>query len=468
MSRLGRAITRHGNQPVSGGSDTLEGVSEIPEGPLQRSARLAGLPLAAAGRMTLGWGQRLIGRDAAEVTSSIQRRTADQLFEVLGTLKGGAMKFGQALSVFEAAIPDELAAPYRDALTKLQNAAPPMPNATVHRVLAEQLGTGWSDRFNSFDEDAAAAASIGQVHRATWRDGRAVAVKIQYPGAEGALKADLSQLARIAPLLGPLMPGIQIRPLVAELRKRVLEELDYLKEAERQRAFAREFADDAQFLIPRIVASSPKVLVSEWVDGTGLAEIIRDGDQAARDHAGTLLAELHFSAPQRVGLLHADPHPGNYLLVADGRLAVIDFGSIAELPDGTPPIIGRISRLALGGDADAVLDELRGAGFVTGHFEPHPAALLNYVAPLTEPLRHGRFHFDRPWMQHQAAKMADLSSQESKLARHLNLPPEYLMIHRVTLGSLGVLCQLNATIPLRGIVRRWLPGFEPDAPYHQS
>jgi predicted unusual protein kinase regulating ubiquinone biosynthesis (AarF/ABC1/UbiB family) len=369
------------------------------------------------------------------------------------------MKFGQALSVFEAAIPDEFAAPYREALTKLQNAAPPMPTRTAHRVLATQLGTGWRDRFAEFDDDASAAASIGQVHRATWSDGRPVAVKIQYPGAAGALKADLDQLARIAPLLGPLIPGLQIRPLIRELRDRVLEELDYVREADHQRVFAREFAGDPSIRIPRVVASSPKVLVSEWVDGIGLASIIDHGSREQRNTAAALLTELHFSAPQRVRLLHADPHPGNYMLTADGRLGVIDFGSIAALPHGTPPILGRVSRLALRRDAAAVLDELRAAGFVTGKFHPEPQKLLNYVAPFTEPLAVGSFHFNRAWMQGQAAKMADWSTDESKLARHLNLPPEYLMIHRVTFGSLGVLCQLDASAPFRAIVERWLPGF---------
>ncbi len=157
-------------------------MADIPRGALSRTARLASLPLSAAGRATLGLGQRLAGRDRDEISSELQRRTAEQVFEVLGTLKGGAMKFGQALSVYEAAIPDEYAAPYREALTKLQNAAPPMPPATVHRLMAQQFGTGWSARFREFDDRAAAAASIGQVHRAVWKDGREVAVKLQYPG----------------------------------------------------------------------------------------------------------------------------------------------------------------------------------------------------------------------------------------------------------------------------------------------
>ena len=435
---------------------------DIPRGPLSRTAKLASLPLGAAGRATLGWGQRLLGADRQEVTAAVQRRTAEQLFEVLGTLKGGAMKFGQALSVYEAAIPDEYAAPYREALTKLQNSAPPMPTTTVHRVMAEQLGRGWMSHFTEFTDDAAAAASIGQVHKALWHDGREVAVKIQYPGAADALKADMAQLNRLGPLLGLLMPGVQMRPLLAELRARVMEELDYAAEADNQRAFAKAYAGDPDILVPKVVASAPKVVVSEWMDGIGMSRIIADGTRAERDEAGRLLTELHFSAPARVGLLHADPHPGNYKLTADGRLAVIDFGSIARLPGGTPPIIGRISRMALEGRAEDVVAALREEGFVPDGYHPDPVSLMDYVAPFVEPLRHETFHFTRTWMQQQVGQMADLTTNESKMARSLDLPPHYLMIHRVTFGSIGVLCQLDATAPFREIVLKWQPGFAPE------
>ena len=434
-------------------------MSEIPRGALNRTARLASLPLSAAGRVGLGWGHRLIGRDKGAVSAEMQRRTAEQVFEVLGTLKGGAMKFGQALSVYEAGIPDEYAEPYREALSKLQNAAPAMPPATVQRLMAEQLGTGWRDRFEEFDPTASAAASIGQVHRAIWKDGRDVAVKIQYPGAGAALKADMDQLNRLAPLLGLMIPGMQVRPLLAEIRDRVMEELDYAAEAANQRAFAKGFADDPDFLVPKVLASAPKVIVSEWVEGIGMGRIITSGTPEQRDRAGLLLTLLHFSAPERVGLLHADPHPGNYLLTEDGRLGVIDFGSIARLPGGSPPIIGRISRLALDGNADDVLAGLRAEGFILDNFHPDPVALLDYLAPFAEPLRHKTFHFSRKWMQAQAARMSNLSSEETKLARHINLPPSYLMIHRVTFGSIGVLCQLDATAPFREIVAAWQPGF---------
>ena len=196
-------------------------MTDIPRRAVTRTARLASLPVGVAGRAALGLGKRLGGRPAEEVTEELQRRTAEQLFAVLGQLKGGAMKFGQALSVFEAAFPEDMAAPYREALTKLQEGAPPMPAATVHRVLAEQLGQDWRRRFAEFDEVPAAAASIGQVHRATWAGGRPVAVKVQYPGAAEALLADLKQLSRLAGMFKIIQPGMDIKPLLTELRERI-------------------------------------------------------------------------------------------------------------------------------------------------------------------------------------------------------------------------------------------------------
>jgi predicted unusual protein kinase regulating ubiquinone biosynthesis (AarF/ABC1/UbiB family) len=170
----------------------------MPRKTAARTARLASIPLGAAGRAVGGWGKRLAGQNADQVSAELSAKTAEQLFAVLGTLKGGAMKFGQALSVFEAAIPNDMAEPYREALTKLQSAAPPMSGQTTRRVLAEQLGRRWTERFASFEDEPTAAASIGQVHRAVWHDGRTVAVKVQYPGADQALMSDLRQLQRFS------------------------------------------------------------------------------------------------------------------------------------------------------------------------------------------------------------------------------------------------------------------------------
>lgn len=172
-------------------------MTELPRKTAARTARLASIPLGVAGRAVGGWGKRLVGHSAEQVNAELSAKTAEQLFAVLGQLKGGAMKFGQALSIFEAALPESLVQPYRATLTRLQEAAPPLPARSVHRVLATSLGDDWRDLFESFDDHASAAASIGQVHRAIWHDGRHVAVKIQYPGAGDALLSDLGQIARL-------------------------------------------------------------------------------------------------------------------------------------------------------------------------------------------------------------------------------------------------------------------------------
>ncbi|BFV57413.1 AarF/ABC1/UbiB kinase family protein [Kitasatospora sp. CMC57] len=440
-------------------------MSEIPRKAVSRTARLAALPLSFAGRATLGLGKRLGGRPADEVTAELQQQTADQLFATLGKLKGGAMKFGQVLSVFEAALPEEVAGPYRAALTKLQDAAPPMPAAKVHAVLTERLGPDWRKRFRSFDDRPAAAASIGQVHRAVWHDGRVVAVKIQYPGAGDALLSDLAQLSRVAWLLGPLIPGLDIKPLITELRSRVTEELDYELEAAAQRRHAEEFADDPDITVPDVVAQADQILVSEWLDGTPLSEVITNGTQQERDRAGQLLARFLFAGPSRTGLLHADPHPGNFRLIKDEgpvegwRLGVLDFGTVDRLPEGLPAPIGNALRMALAGDADGVLDMLREEGFVRPSIELDPTAVLDYLLPIIEPVTVETFHFTRPWMRAQAARIADPRSPAYNLGKQLNLPPAYLLIHRVTLSTIGVLCQLGANAPFRAEMLDWLPGF---------
>jgi len=392
---------------------------------------MARLPIGLAGRTALGVGKRIGGRPAEIVAQEIQQRTADQIFRVLGELKGGAMKLGQALSIFEAALPPELAGPYRATLTKLQESAPPLPARTVHQVLAADLGEDWRDNFAEFSDVPAAAASIGQVHKATWRDGRQVAVKIQYPGAGRALIGDFNQLSRAGRLFGLLMPGLEVKPLLDELRDRVTEELNYHLEAASQQAFADAYAGDPDISVPGVIMGTDHVLVTEWMDGTPLSKIISDGSKEERDRAGILLVRFLFSGPSRAGLLHADPHPGNFRLLDDGRLGVLDFGAVDHLPDGLPPFFGRLLRIM---------------------HDEHA-----FLAPLAEPSKVECFKFNREWLREEAARVTDMRA--SNITRRFNVPPSYVLIHRVSTAGIGVLCQLECEGEFRAEVLKWIPGY---------
>jgi predicted unusual protein kinase regulating ubiquinone biosynthesis (AarF/ABC1/UbiB family) len=435
------------------------GRDDLPRGSVKRGVKLAGLPLGFAGRTALGIGKRIGGMSAEVVAREIQQRTADQVFRVLGELKGGAMKLGQALSIFEAALPPELAEPYRATLTRLQESAPPLPAATVHRVLAGDIGDDWRDLFDSFDDTPAAAASIGQVHRAVWRDGRRVAVKIQYPGAGKALLNDFTQLARIGRLFAVVMPGLDVKPMLDELRDRVADELDYHLEAGAQRAFAKAYADDPDIYVPDVVTETDHVLVTEWLDGTPLSKIISDGSKTERDRAGILLTRFLFSGPSRAGMLHADPHPGNFRLLADGRLGVLDFGAVNRLPDGLPPIFGRLLRIMHdpAPDIAEVERELRSDNFLRPGIAVDLEALRAFLAPLAEPSAVETFKFSREWMRAEAGRVSDPTV--AGIARKFNLPPSYVLIHRVSTAGIGVLCQLECEGPFRAEVIRWVPGY---------
>jgi len=441
------------------------GKNELPRRAVARTARLAALPLGFAGRTAVGMGKRIGGKPAETVMTEVQQRTAEQLFRTLGDLKGGAMKMGQALSILESALPEELAAPYRQQLTRLQDSAPPMSATTVHHVLAAELGAGWRKRLVELDDNPAAAASIGQVHKGRWEDGREVAVKVQYPGAGEALMSDLRQISRLARTFGGMVPGIDIKPLVAELQARVAEELDYSLEAEAQQTFAEEFHSDPEFTVPDVVAHTDQVLVSEWISSqASLARLIAEGSQEERNHYGSLYVRFLFEGPARVGMLHADPHPGNFrILPADGELGgigVVDFGAVARLPERSlPRSIGRLIRIAMRDDYADVLDGLREEGFVKPNITINPDELRDYLSPFVEPAAEETFKFSRAWMRGQFQRLNDPRQPGSTLALRLNLPPSYLLIHRVWIGSIGVLCQLEAELPFREILTAALPGF---------
>jgi predicted unusual protein kinase regulating ubiquinone biosynthesis (AarF/ABC1/UbiB family) len=428
---------------------------------LPRTLRLVSLPLGAAVLGVEGLLLRGLGRDREEVTRRQRALTVARTRRVLGDLKGGALKAGQLLSTVEALFPADPEQSWREALTSLQESNPGMPWPDAERMLAAELGPRWRDRFGCFEETPAAAASIGQVHRATLPDGRDVAVKIQYPGVREAVLSDIRTFAVASRMAAVVARGVSMPPLVAELRTRLLEELDYRREAAHQGAFAAAYpADDADAVVPEVVLATSRVLVQTWLAGVPLARVAGTGTQAERNRLGELYQRFLLSGPARCGLLHTDPHPGNFRLTADGRLGVLDFGSCLALPGGLPRTFGRLITALLAGSDGEVLAALREEGLVKPGARLEVGKLRDYLAPFSEPARHETFHYTRAWLKGQFARVNDPRNPEFAVALQLTIPPEQLFTHRVWLGIVGVLAQLDAEVPVRPELRRWLPGFD--------
>ncbi|MGB3483102.1 MAG: AarF/UbiB family protein [Mycobacterium sp.] len=438
-------------------------VADIKRGRAARNAKLATLPMGFAGRAAIGVGKRLTGKSKDEVNAELMEKAANQLFTVLGELKGGAMKVGQALSVMEAAVPEQFGEPYREALTKLQKDAPPLPAAKVHRVLDSQLGTKWRERFTSFDDIPIASASIGQVHKGIWSDGREVAVKIQYPGADEALRADLKTMKRMVSIFKQLSPGADVQGVVDELIERTEMELDYRLEADNQRAFAAAYEGHPHFVVPRVVASAPKVVVAEWIEGVSLAHIIRHGTQDQRDLMGYRLFELTDDAPRRLEMMHGDAHPGNFMLLPGDKMGVIDFGAVAPLPGGMPVELGRILRYAVDKNYDKLLPTMEQIGFIQKGERVEPREIDDMLKQYVQPLEVEVFHYNRKWLQKLATVDFERAPGQIRTARQMNIPPRLIIPMRVIASIVAISCQLDAHVPVRGIADKLVPGFaDPD------
>jgi predicted unusual protein kinase regulating ubiquinone biosynthesis (AarF/ABC1/UbiB family) len=239
-----------------------------------------------------------------------------------------------------------------------------------------------------------------------------------------------------------------------------VEELDYRLEGQAQQAFADAYAGDPDIAIPGVIAATDHVLVTDWMDGTPLAEVIEAGTQRQRNAAGILLVRFLFSGPDRVRMLHADPHPGNFRMLPDGRLGVLDFGAVNRLPDGLPMIFGRLLWLMHhDGDIETVERQLREHGFLRPGVTVDLEELRAFLAPLADPSRGDSFAFSREWMRSEAARYSDLRT--ANVVRRLNLPPSYVLIHRVSTAGIGVLCQLDCAGEFRSEVLRWVPGYGP-------
>ena len=462
----------------------------LPTGALRRTSRLAMLPLRHAGR-TAAAASRL----SRAATDQVAARTAEQLFTTLGELKGGAAKLGQAMSVFEAAMPEEVAAPYRSALRRLTDAAPAMPAEVARRVIAADLaaayGPGWQDRLVAFDDIPAAAASIGQVHRGQWRNDEGqiveVAVKVQYPGVGQALRSDLRQARLLARVMARLTK-LNVSGLADELASRIVEELDYVREGRVQAEVAAAFTHRlpkelaaaraagaheppgrTSVTVPAVYAATPRVLITRWLEGASLSALLDgrtdllpegwrelDGSDAA-DRAARLLGHAIYAPAACTGWMHADLHPGNFLLLPGGRLGMVDFGAAAATPGGIPAPFGQLAAAVLAGDGPAAIRLARQTGTLPLDVEVDPRLIIELLHPIVATAAGDSFTYSRGWLR---GLMTHLTQPRFAPAlRNLTPPPEYALVWRATLSAAGLFAQLGATVPTRGFHLAYSPGF---------
>ena len=462
----------------------------LPAGGVRRTTRLAALPLRHAAR-TAAAATRL-SRAAAD---QVAARTAEQLFGTLGELKGGAAKLGQAMSVFEAAMPEEMAAPYRAALRRLTDAVPPMPAEAACRVITAELGAAfgpaWRERLVDFDDTPLAAASIGQVHRGRWRDERGriaeVAVKVQYPGVGQALRSDLRQARLLARVMARLT-GLNVSGLADELAMRVVEELDYVREgriqhevaaaftsrapqalAEARAAGVREPEGRTRVTVPAVYTATPRVLITAWLDGVSLSTLLdgrmdrlpagwrelSPGDAA--DAAARLLGHAIYAPAACTGWMHADLHLGNFLLLPGGGLGMLDFGAVAAVPGGIPAPFGQLAAAVLAGDGPMAVRLARQVGALATDLEPDPRLILELLHPIVATAAGESFTYSRPWLRGLMAHFTE--PRFAPALRKLTPPREYALVWRATISAAGLFSQLAATVPTRGFHLAYSPGF---------
>ena len=420
------------------------------------SAKLAGSLIANLARSP---------ERAREILEERHVDLADQAVAVLGSLRGGAMKIGQLASFVDVEfLPPEFREIYQERLGQLRDAAPAMSWEKVRDVLERE----WEAPIESLAEIepyAVAAASIGQVHRGVLADGRRVAIKVQYPEIADALVADLD-LASVAIRLGKaLAPGLDPELVAAELRERVLEELDFELEAQQQRTFARAYRGHPFIYVPQVVSalSRRRVLVSEWVEGRRFEDILRL-DQEQRDRVGEILVRFFLGSGARVGRFNTDPHPGNYLLLEDGRMAFLDFGNTAEVTEEGLELFRRALLAAIEGDPERFTSTAAELGYVRDGGQINRRALLAQALVVGDwYLRDRELRIDPEYVGAIVEKLIDPRAMEGalRLMRQLKLPPEEIWLRRVETSVLAVLGRLHAKRNWHRIMRELQLGGEP-------
>ncbi len=447
---------------------TLDRVADdLPTGRWRRAAKV--------GRLAGGQTARGYATKAANLTRSEQGRAdaavrrqmeaAEQIFDVLGQMKGAAMKVGQVASFMDTgAFPPEFQERIQAKLAELRDAAPRVPFKRMRKLIEDGVGERLDDVFDEFDDQAVAAASIGQVYRGRLHDGREVAVKVQYPGVAQAVRADLQNLGLIMRVAKRMAPGMDAKAMTREIRERLTDELDYEHEAQQHRAFARSWRGHPFIYVPPVVTElcSEHVLVSEWVEGTGFEEVKRM-DQAARDRFGEIVFRFFFGSLYRNGHFSGDPHPGNYRLMDDGRVAFIDFGMTKRVAAADLEAEIAAVRFGMDGDVEGLHRQLGAMGFYDpADPEVTAEAVAEHYLDVTRWYIADRdVTVDRELVAQVLIDFGDPRSRHWQLMRRETMPPQAMLARRMEALTLGVLGQLGATANWHRIAREWLFGDPP-------
>jgi predicted unusual protein kinase regulating ubiquinone biosynthesis (AarF/ABC1/UbiB family) len=433
----------------------------VPRARLARLLRVGGLSARLATSAAGARVRRLVTRGArrAAYDEARRRRDAEAVTRAMGEMKGAFMKLGQMLSFVSDAVPPE----YRAALATLQAKAPPLEFPAIRAVIEEELGSPLERRFARFDPRPLASASIGQVHRARLPDGEEVAVKVQYPGVADAIRADLASASVLYRAVALFYPALDPAPVVAELRARIGEELDYRREASNQEAFRSLYAGHPFIRVPRVFAShsSARVLTSELVTGQTFAQVAA-GDPALRARFAEILYRFVFGSILRFAVFNGDPHPGNYLFSRRGEVVFFDFGCIKRFPD---PMMGRWRQLVLAHLAGRVHDFRELAcelGFLARDSAIDAELLHDYFAYFYEPFRDDRvFTFTPEYNARSLAMVFRPDGRFAGLARRLNMPPDFVFVNRIQWGVYSLLGALGASGNWHRIHREYLLGDPP-------
>jgi predicted unusual protein kinase regulating ubiquinone biosynthesis (AarF/ABC1/UbiB family) len=438
----------------------------IPTSRLSRSSKVGRLAATQAARQMGTRATNVARTDAGKQRALAKRQleTAEQIVAALGTMKGAAMKLGQVMSFLDVGlVPEEYREEFQAKLAELRDAAPKVSFKDMKKVIEGEYGERIEDVFQTFDPVPIAAASIGQVYKARLHEGRDVAVKVQYPGVAQAVRADMQNLGIILRLMKRVAPGLDPKAMGDEIRSRIDEELDYELEAQNQRTLARIYRGHPFIVVPDVMTSlsHEKVIVTEFVTGRGFEEI-KQLPQAERDRLGEIVFRFYFGCMYRHLQFSGDPHPGNSLLLDDGRMAFLDFGLFKRIPASIAEFELQIARIGATGDGAALIEHLHRGGFIAKPEYYTPEGILEQLHDMTWWYSTDEEIELTPEIATEIMiEMSDPRSSHFSKMRHETLPPDHLFGRRLEMLTLAVMSQLRARGNWHRIAREWIYGDEP-------